>query len=120
MPAIEPKSGILSGVVLVTVRQTIVLFFLFVASAWASLINGMPFFLDDTSAYVRGPDFAIVHFLGNRFATAWTQERTLNKGKVSSDANPLDAKHVPLTHLTRRQSWPVDQSTTARFSISAM
>ena len=52
--------------------------------------------MDDTSAYVRGPDFAIVHFLGNRFATAWTQERTLSKGKASSDANPSDTIHVPL------------------------
>ena len=72
------------------------IFLLLVGSAWAALVNGQPLFMEDTSAYVRGPDFAVVHFLGNRFATAWTQERTLNKGKVSSDANPSDTKHVPL------------------------
>ena len=72
------------------------IFLLLVGSAWAALVNGQPFFMEDTSAYVRGPDFAIVHFLGNRFATAWTQERTLNNGKVSSDANPSATKHVPL------------------------
>ena len=72
------------------------IFLLLVGSAWAALVNGQPFFMEDTSAYVRGPDFAIVHFLGNRFASAWTQERTLNKGKVSSHTNPSETKHVPL------------------------
>src|SRR5664280_976876 len=47
------------------------------ASAWAALVNGQPFFMGDTSAYVRGPDFAVVYLFGNKFATSWTQERTL-------------------------------------------
>src|SRR6185295_4708925 len=73
-----------SGAVPVTVRQKIVLFFLFVASAWASLINGLPFFMDDTSAYVRGPDFAGVYLLGNKFAISGPQNRTRHKNQLQS------------------------------------
>ena len=42
-----------------------------------ALVNGQPLFNVDTTAYVRGADFAVVYFLGPKFATAWTQERTL-------------------------------------------
>jgi len=55
----------------------IALFFLLIGSAWAALVNGQPFFMADTSAYIRGPDFAVVYFFGNKFATSWTQDRTL-------------------------------------------
>jgi putative flippase GtrA len=47
------------------------------ASAWVALVNGQPLFMADSTAYVRGPDFAVVYFLGPKFATSWTQERTL-------------------------------------------
>ena len=48
-----------------------------------ALINGQPFFMPDTSAYTRGPDFAVVYFLGPRFASAWTQGRTLHGGAAA-------------------------------------
>lgn len=54
-----------------------VLCLLLIASAWVALINGQPFFMADTSAYVREPDFASVYFFGPKFATSWTQDRTL-------------------------------------------
>lgn len=60
-----------------TFSRLIVLFLLLLASAWTALVNGQPFFMADSSAYVRGPDFAVVYFLGPKFATSWTQERTL-------------------------------------------
>lgn len=60
-----------------SINRLVVLFFLLMASAWAALVNGQPFFMGDTSAYVRGPDFAVVYLFGNKFATSWTQERTL-------------------------------------------
>jgi len=74
------------------------LLFLLAASAWAALVNGQPFFLDDTSAYIRGPDFAIVHFLGDRFATTWTQDRTLRAEKIRSTSknNSTSVQDVPL------------------------
>src|SRR5262245_43028007 len=53
------------------------LFLLLMASAWPALVNGHPFFFPDTSNYVRCPDFTVVYFLGKKFATSWTQERTL-------------------------------------------
>jgi putative flippase GtrA len=61
----------------VTFNRLIALFLLLLASAWIALVNGQPLFMADTSAYVRGPDFAVVYFLGPKFATSWTQERTL-------------------------------------------
>jgi len=50
---------------------------LLIASAWVALVNGQPLFHPDSSAYLRGPDFSVVYFLGNKFATSWTQKRTL-------------------------------------------
>jgi hypothetical protein len=47
------------------------------ASAWVALVNGQPLFMADSTAYVREPDFAVVYLLGAKFATTWTQERTL-------------------------------------------
>ena len=79
-----------------TIRQKLALFFLLVASAWAALVNGQPFFMDDTSAYVRGPDFAVVYLLGDKFASSWTQDRTLHKENSHSDAQPVSAQRVPL------------------------
>jgi putative flippase GtrA len=61
----------------VTFNRFIVLFLLLMASAWAALINGQPFFMDDSTAYVRGPDLAAVYFLGPKFATVWTQRHPL-------------------------------------------
>jgi len=61
----------------VIIDRLVGFFFLLLASTWAALVNGQPLFNSDTTAYVRGADFAIVYFLGPKFATAWTQERTL-------------------------------------------
>ena len=52
--------------------------------------------MDDTSAYVRGPDFAVVYLLGDKFASSWTQDRTLHKENSHSDAQPVSAQRVPL------------------------
>jgi hypothetical protein len=56
---------------------------LLIASVWVTFINGQPFFMPDTSAYIRGPDFAVVYFLGPRFSTAWTQGRTVHGGAAA-------------------------------------
>ena len=45
-----------------------------VAMMWAALVNGQPFFTPDTSAYVRGPDVAVVKLLGARFASPWARQ----------------------------------------------
>ena len=62
---------------LVIINRLVGFFFLLLASAWVALVNGQPLINSDTTAYVRGADFAIVYFLGPKFATSWTQERTL-------------------------------------------
>src|SRR5690348_9283667 len=64
-----------------TLGRAIALLALLVASTWVALFNGQPLFHPDTSAYVRGPDFAVVYLFGNNFATSWTQERTLEGKK---------------------------------------
>jgi len=61
----------------VSLSRLSILFLLLIASAWVALVNGQPFFMADTSAYVREPDFAVVYFFGPKFATSWTQDRTL-------------------------------------------
>lgn len=61
----------------VTINRVVAFFFLLLTSAWVALVNGQPLFNIDTTAYVRGVDFAVVYFLGPKFATSWTQERTL-------------------------------------------
>jgi hypothetical protein len=83
----------------VTVGRAITLFLLLVATTWAAIVNGQPFFMADTSAYVRAPDFAVVYALGPRFASAWTQQRTLqaenqrpdSSGEQTSSTVPLNA-----------------------------
>jgi putative flippase GtrA len=67
-----------------TFNRLIALFLLLLASAWVALVNGQPLFMTDTSAYVRGPDFAAVYFFGNQVATSWTQERTLQRTEQPS------------------------------------
>src|ERR1700723_4680819 len=62
---------------LVIINRLVGFFFLLLARAWVALVNGQPLFNIDTTAYVRGADFAVVYFLGPKFATSWTQERTL-------------------------------------------
>src|ERR1700733_13279204 len=62
---------------LVIINRLVGFFCLLLASAWVALVNGQPLFNGDTTAYVRGADFAIVYFLGPKFATSWPQERTL-------------------------------------------
>ena len=86
-----------------TVRQKFALLFLLVASVWAALVNGQPFFMDDTSAYVRGPDFAVVYLLGDKFASSWTQDRTLHKDS-SPKAQPTSSAsaYVSIHRLKER------------------
>lgn len=47
---------------------------IFIAAAvlcWPALTNGGPFQFSDTSAYIRGPDVAIMKLFGKSHATAW-------------------------------------------------
>ena len=76
-----------------TINRLTALFLLLMASAWVALVNGQPLFISDTTAYVRGPDFAAVYFLGKNFATSWTQERTLqgNENPKNGDATSTSA-----------------------------
>jgi putative flippase GtrA len=68
----------------VSVNRLIALCTLLIASAWVALINGQPLFHPDSTAYLRGPDFAVVYFLGNKFSTSWTQQRTLEGDQNST------------------------------------
>ncbi len=45
-----------------------------VTMMWTALVNGQPFFTPDTSAYVRGPDIAVVKLLGASFASPWAHQ----------------------------------------------
>lgn len=60
-----------------TYGRLLTLCILSVASAWIALVNGQPLFYPDTTAYVRGPDYAVVRLLGSKFKSSWTQERNL-------------------------------------------
>jgi hypothetical protein len=88
------------------------LFVLLTGSAWAALINGQPFFMADTSAYVRGPDFAVVYFIGKKFATSWTQDRTLQKNGDNAHVSSAS----PTAHDTALNS-PFDKAVLAGRSI---
>jgi len=85
---------------------------LLVASAWVALINGQPLFHPDTSAYVRGPDFAVVYFFGNGFATSWTQKRTLE-----GDQKPANSATSPEANQLPRFNSPFDKSVLSGRSI---
>ncbi len=78
--------------------RIIVLFLLLLASTWAALVNGGPFFMQDTTAYVREPDFAVVYLLGPKFATSWTQESTIkaDKNTVQTTNSTSINPRVPL------------------------
>ncbi len=81
------------------------------ATAWAPLINGQPFFIADSTAYVRGPDFAIVHLFGKRFKTSWTQQRVLTVStRLDRGSNAKQAPLVPLNS-------PLDKTVLAGRSI---
>jgi hypothetical protein len=82
------------------------------ASAWVALVNGQPLFMADTSAYVRGPDFAVVYLFGNKFATTWTQDRTLQ----GSEAPALTANTGSPVHSGSLDS-PFDKAVLAGRSI---
>ena len=73
MSSSEPRP---IGKRLVINNRYVGVFVLLLASAWVALVNGQPLFNIDTPAYVRGADFAVVYFLGPKFATSWTQDRT--------------------------------------------
>ena len=57
---------------------------------WPALTNGSPFFYYDTTAYVRGADFAISKVLGSRFATEWAkdQRRVIQPKSSVAGADP--------------------------------
>jgi len=61
----------------VTGKHPFAILLLLIAGMWVALVNGQPLFMADTTAYVRGPDYAIVHLFGNKYATSWTQQNTL-------------------------------------------
>ena len=80
-----------------TFGRIVLLLSLLTASVWAALVNGQPYFMADTSAYVREPDFAVVYLFGDKFATAWTQERTLERNKESpTTAGAKQPAYTPL------------------------
>jgi hypothetical protein len=97
LPAIQYTDN--SPVLVAMLKRLAALVLLLLASAWAALINGHPFFYPDTTNYVRGPDFAVVHFLGKNYATSWTQDVTRQKAEDSSrDAiagSSADSKNTP-------------------------
>ena len=51
---------------------------------WPSLLNGYPFLLADTTAYVRGADASVYGLTGYR--TAWSQEHISRQFQNSADA----------------------------------
>lgn len=61
-------------------------------STWVTVINGQPLFHPDTSAYLRGADYTVVHFFGDTFSTEWTQQRVLH---LSATHNDLAAVTAP-------------------------
>lgn len=94
------------------IRRVIPLALLIIASAWIAILNGQPLFHPDSSSYVRGPDFAIVYFLGNNFATSWTQNRTLE----GNESSAISEGTSPLAQATRLNS-PFDKSVLSGRSI---
>jgi hypothetical protein len=77
-----------------TIYRFFGLLLLLLASTWTALINGQPLFGVDTTAYVRAPDFAVVYLLGPKFATSWTQKRTLEGSQQRQLDNVRDARVV--------------------------
>jgi len=57
---------------------------------WPSLTNRSPFFYYDTTAYVRGADFAVSKVLGSHFATDWAkdQRRIIQPQSLVASADP--------------------------------
>ena len=96
-----------------TFNRVIVLFLLLMGSAWVALINGQPLFMANSTAYVRGPDFAIVYFFGPKFASSWTQERTLQGLKEHQAREQIAA---PTSDEVRLNS-PFDKAVMAGRSI---
>ncbi|MBB5729255.1 hypothetical protein [Sphingomonas prati] len=43
------------------------------ALMWTALVNGQPFFFDDTTNYIRAADSAVFVASGHRISTAWTE-----------------------------------------------
>jgi len=97
----------------VTLNRLTVLFLLLMASVWVALINGQPLFMTDSTAYVRGPDFAVVYEFGSKFATTWTQKRTI-EGVQNSERK--DESESP-SAATPRLNSPFDKAIMAGRSI---
>ena len=80
--------------------RLITISFLLLASAWVALVNGQPVFMaSDSTNYVRSVDFAVVYFLGEKYATAWTQDRTIRGIERASHKpvkNDSNATAIPL------------------------
>ena len=47
--------------------RVLTIILLTLACIWVAIINGQPLFMEDTTAYVRGPDYAVVRLLGDQF-----------------------------------------------------
>lgn len=64
---------------------------------WPALTNGQPFFYADTTAYVRGADFAISKALGSRFSTNWSkdQRRAIEIQTSVTGSEPSAAEQKP-------------------------
>ena len=105
-----------------TFNRLIAVFLLLMASAWVALVNGQPLFMADTSAYVRGPDFAAVYLFGDKVATSWTQERTLHRAEHSSQHVNSESpdQAMSMNAPFDKASSLVVRSFMARYSISAI
>jgi hypothetical protein len=64
------------------------------ALCWAPLFNGQPFFFADTTAYVRGADFAVAKVLG--ITTVWSDIAAQKAAGLDTTkgSQPLDVKSL--------------------------
>lgn len=67
------------------------------ALCWAPLVNGTPFFMSDTSTYIRGADAGVYEFVG--VPTAWSDEFLERSGpapgRVQTAAEPKQSETLP-------------------------
>ena len=70
--------------------RVLTIILLTLACIWVAIVNGQPLFMEDTTAYVRGPDYAVVRLLGDQFRTAWTQRQSSDSPQEVKDTPKVD------------------------------
>ena len=70
--------------------RVLTIILLTLACIWVAIVNGQPLFMEDTTAYVRGPDYAVVRLLGDQFRTAWTQRQSSDSSQEVKDIPNAD------------------------------